>query len=64
MSQMLLTHIQNFLFAASASWFEHFKGCHGFHNLKLTNNAAEEFPALQWATEEHAYMLYEVFFSG
>jgi hypothetical protein len=23
-------------FPASAGWFEHFEGCHGLHNLKLT----------------------------
>jgi hypothetical protein len=41
------------MFAASAGWFEYLKGCHGFHNLKLTGNAAgndsgvaEKFPAL------------------
>jgi hypothetical protein len=27
-------------FAGSAGWFEYFKGCHGFHNLKLRCEAA------------------------
>lgn len=52
------------MFAACAGQFEHFEGCHGFHNLKLPSNAAEEFTALQGTAEEHAYMLYDVFFSG
>jgi hypothetical protein len=26
-------------FAGSAGWFERLKGCHGFHNLKLTGDA-------------------------
>jgi hypothetical protein len=39
-------------FVASAGWFERFMGRHGFHNLKLTGDAAagdvaaaEKFPA-------------------
>jgi hypothetical protein len=39
-------------FAANAGWFERFKRQHGFHNLKLTGEAAaadlfaaENFPA-------------------
>jgi hypothetical protein len=27
-------------FDASAGWFEHLKGCHGFHNLQLRDEAA------------------------
>ena len=40
-------------FAASHGWFDHFKSCHAFHNLKLTgeaaavdNAAAKNFPAV------------------
>jgi hypothetical protein len=48
-------------FAASAGWFKHFKGQHGFHNFKLSGKAAagdfvadEKFPALlQLTTEWH-----------
>jgi hypothetical protein len=56
-------------FAGSAGWFERFKGCHGFHNQKLTGEAAaadlvagEKFPALLQVTiEEHGYLLQQVF---
>jgi hypothetical protein len=55
-------------FVASAGWFERFKGRHGFHNLKLTGEAAagdvaaEKFPAqFQAVTEEHGYMPQQVF---
>jgi hypothetical protein len=56
-------------FTGSAEWFELFKGHHGFHNLKLTSEAAaadlvaaEKFPALPQATiEEHGYLLQQVF---
>jgi hypothetical protein len=56
-------------FAASAGWFERFKRRHGFHNLKLTSEAAaadlfaaENFPAqLQAAVEEHGYLPQQVF---
>jgi hypothetical protein len=51
-------------FAASAGWFESFKGRHGFHNLKLNGEAAaadfvavEKLPAfLQATTERHRYL--------
>jgi hypothetical protein len=50
-------------FAGSAGWSERFKGCHGFHNLKLTGEAAaadlvaEKFPVFLQATiEEHGYL--------
>ena len=40
-------------FAASHRWFEYFKSCHAFHNLKLTGEAAaadhaatEQFPGI------------------
>jgi hypothetical protein len=56
-------------FVASAGWFERFKRRHGFHNLKLTSEAAaadlfatENFPAqLQAAIEEHGYLTQQVF---
>jgi hypothetical protein len=56
-------------FDGSAGWFERFKGCHGFHNLKLTGEAAaadlvaaEKFPALIKATgEEHGCLPQQVF---
>jgi hypothetical protein len=56
-------------FAGSAGWFEHFKGCHGFHNLKLTGEAAaadlvaaEKFPMLLQATiEVLGYLPQQVF---
>jgi hypothetical protein len=51
-------------FPVSAGWFEHFKGCHGFHNLQLTDKAAaddlvaaEKYLALiQVTVERHGYL--------
>jgi hypothetical protein len=53
---------------ASAGWFEHFKGRHGFHNLKLTREAAaadlvaaEKFSVIFQATNElHGYLSQQV----
>jgi hypothetical protein len=53
------------VFSASTGWFEVFKGCHRFHNLKLTGEAAaaylvaaEIFPVLlKVKVESHGYLL-------
>jgi hypothetical protein len=55
-------------FAGSTGWNESFKGCHEFHNLKLTGKAAaadlvatEKLPVLLQVTiEEHGYLPQQV----
>jgi hypothetical protein len=56
-------------FSGSAGWFERFKGCHEFNNLKFTGEAtaadlvaAEKFPAFLQATiKEHGYLSLQMF---
>jgi hypothetical protein len=57
-------------FVGSTGWFECSKGCHGFHNLKLTSKTAatdivpaEKFAALLQATTEESGYLYSQIFS-
>jgi hypothetical protein len=55
--------------SAGAGWFEHFKGHHTFHNLRLTGQAAaaviipaKKFPVpLQVTSERHGYLSQQVF---